>query len=663
MTVQATEAGRAQRAPEADMRRMPSPGAQGSEATRLMAAEDLAFAPGSYNPTAGTVDVVWSTGVGVRRYDWLTGKVYDEELDLAGADLSRLNSGAPVLLDHWQSSSNVVGSVVPGSARIEAGKGVATLRFDRTGAEGQALEAKVAAGHLRHVSIGYRVPQDGWEKLRAKADGDPDRWIARRWEVLEISFVPVPADAQAAVRAASAVPRSSTKEPSMSVSSPPADPPADSLAAVREQELARARDIRAVGQTLGLTQRAEQLVADGVTVEEAQRALIQELARLNAGSHGQVRPAAISAHAVVTHDHDAPDSIRAAAAEAIAARIMRREPQGAGQRFRGFATPEIAREFLERRGVNTRGWSAGRLINDAMARGGGGFHTTSDFPQVLGVAGTKALVAIYVRAQSPLRAQLCGVREVPDYKQISVVGISDFPALNRVPESGEVEYGTLAEMGEVGRVSDYARNINVSNQALANDDLSAFATAIRAAAVAAAEAEATVLVDLLTSNSGAGPTLRDGTALFATARGNLAASGTALDTANLSAGRMALRQQRSLDGAGPIAIEPTFILVGPARETAAQQVVGQVMPASTSNVNPFTALAPLVEPRLSGNAWYLFGRPEDAPVLEIAYLSGQTEPLLREFEGPDNLGLTLRAQHSFGAYVVGWRGSFRNPGA
>ena len=44
--------------------------------------------------------------------------------------------------------------------------------------------------------------------------------------------------------------------------------------------------------------------------------------------------------------------------------------------------------------------------------------------------------------------------------------------------------------------------------------------------------------------------------------------------------------------------------------------------ADLANVNPFSGkLTLLVEPRITGNGWYVFGDPAAAPVLEYAYLS------------------------------------------
>ena len=59
-----------------------------------------------------TIEVIWSTGAQVRRYDFWEGEEFYESLDLAGADLTRLNAGAPVLNSHASHDlTNVIGVV------------------------------------------------------------------------------------------------------------------------------------------------------------------------------------------------------------------------------------------------------------------------------------------------------------------------------------------------------------------------------------------------------------------------------------------------------------------------------------------------------------------------------------------------------------------------
>lgn len=154
----------------------------------------------SINEEARTVDAIFSTGAGVERYDWRTGGRFIEKLAITdkAIRLQRLNSGAAVLDSHsaW-SVSDILGSVVPGTARIEGGKAIATLRFSRREAV-EPIWTDVVDGHLRFVSVGYRVHK--FEEETGSTNKLPVR-LAVDWEPFEVSMVPMPADAGAKVRA------------------------------------------------------------------------------------------------------------------------------------------------------------------------------------------------------------------------------------------------------------------------------------------------------------------------------------------------------------------------------------------------------------------------------------------------------------------------------
>ena len=89
------------------------------------------LAPNTADADSRTVEVVWSAGARVRRATFF-GEPYDEELSLdpAPVRLDRLNAGAPFLKVHELDTLDaVIGSVVPGSARIENGRGIALVRI------------------------------------------------------------------------------------------------------------------------------------------------------------------------------------------------------------------------------------------------------------------------------------------------------------------------------------------------------------------------------------------------------------------------------------------------------------------------------------------------------------------------------------------------------
>ena len=156
------------------------------------------LAPNTADADSRTVEVVWSAGARVRRATFF-GEPYDEELSLdpAHVRLDRLNAGAPFLKVHELDTLDaVIGSVVPGSARIENGRGIALVRISER-ADVEPIWRDIQAGHIRAVSIGYQVHRFEVSKPEAARE----LWRAVDWTPFEVSAVAVGADPAAVFRA------------------------------------------------------------------------------------------------------------------------------------------------------------------------------------------------------------------------------------------------------------------------------------------------------------------------------------------------------------------------------------------------------------------------------------------------------------------------------
>jgi HK97 family phage prohead protease len=152
----------------------------------------------SFNEDDGTIEVCWTTGATVRRMSYRDGP-YDEELVVSAnaVRLDRLNAGAPLLNTHsdWD-LSDVIGSIVPGTAKIANGIGTARVKLSTAAGDADNVQ-KIKDGIIRNISVGYaihRVEKDESD------DGSVPTWRVVDWEPLEISAVPVPADPGAQIR-------------------------------------------------------------------------------------------------------------------------------------------------------------------------------------------------------------------------------------------------------------------------------------------------------------------------------------------------------------------------------------------------------------------------------------------------------------------------------
>ena len=127
------------------------------------------LAPNTADADTRTVEVIWSAGARVRRATFF-GEPYDEELSLdpAHVRLDRLNAGAPFLKVHELDTLDaVIGSVVPGSARIENGRGIALVRTRSCWRSARAASSSAARSARARRATRSR-PMAGWSRSPAR---------------------------------------------------------------------------------------------------------------------------------------------------------------------------------------------------------------------------------------------------------------------------------------------------------------------------------------------------------------------------------------------------------------------------------------------------------------------------------------------------------------
>jgi len=595
--------------------------------------EPRPFKPSSVNAEGRTAVLIISTGAGVAR------SFGTEVLDLAGCDLSRLDgAGIPLLDAHDTWSMKARFGMVTG-VRREGAMLLADVRFDRTPAGDLALQlAQEGAG----VSIGYRV--DAFKDETDPNTGFTTRTVTR-WTLLETSFVPIAADGAAFVRG-------STMSQTAPAPAAPANPAAPAVN-TGDAIAARQAEFRAVARAFNQSDRdALRAGMNFATAEDWRGFMLDE--RAAEGDRTAAR-----ANVVPVDAGGGSPSRDAAIVAALAHRMNPALGLAADAReFRSLSLLDLARDCLALRGERGVHRMPADRVFEMATRDIGPGHGTGDFPYLLNTAGARVLQAAYEQAASPLKA-LAFQRTASDFKALSVLRLGEHPKLEEVAEHGEVKNVTIGEAKETYRLKTYAAIFGITRQALINDDLGAFAQFGQVQGRAAAETEAGLLADLLVSN----PAMGDTKALFHTDHGNLAASGAAIGETTLSAARLAMRTQKGVDGVQLAPAVPKTLLVGPAKETEAEKQLAALNAAQTTNVNPFAGKLELaVEPRLTGNGWYVFADPALMPVLEYAYLNGLTGPQISVREGWRRLGTEFRVVHDFGCGVVDYRGAYKNPG-
>lgn len=665
-----------------------------------------ALAPETWNQEARTVDVVWTTGADVQRMDWWTGARWVERLDLgAGAvDLARMNGGAPVLNTHGSYElDDIIGVVVDGSARIEGGVGVATIRLsDRESVAG--IVGDVASGIIRNLSVGYVV--DKWEIQEATAASAEIR-TAKRWVPYEISLVPIPADAGAqvrgepagvverAVRAAlatlSPIPQSPAAPPAMQETRMPSDTPLqdnpqptptraapnDAIATqVLAAERKRTTDIFAIAELAGLPADWARTHVESDVSPDAVRDLA--LAEVKKRATTRVHPAAM-----VIRDEG---ETRAAMMEN--AMLHRAQAPGikledGAREFRGFQLVDFARHCLEANGLNTRGMSRSEIARSALLRN---YHrngtpgmSSSDFPNLLANTASKMLRDSYTYAPRtflPWSTQ----HNLPDFKTFRTVALSGAPQLAAVPESGEVSYGTIGEGAESWGLTRFGKATAITYVAIVNDDMSGFTRIPRMFGAEAAQLENATVYGLLTANAAMADTglLFNATAVTtAGGHANLTSGGTSAltnDAAGLAAVgalQKLIRLQKAPTVGGvagrPLNLTGRFLVIPAALEYVANALFSQsVVPATTGAANPYRGqFEIIIEPILDGSSsisYYLIAEPARVDTIHYGYLDGEAGPMVGSNVDFETDGVSIKCMHNFGAKAIDFRGLAKSAG-
>ncbi len=149
----------------------------------------------SFNEDERTVEIIWAAGAAVKRYSYDEGYYIEKlSMDPKHIRLDRFKSGMSLLDSHESySMSKRLGSVLPGTVRIEGGKAYATVKLSRK-QQAEELYQDLRDGHSFPVSVGYRTY--AYEKKEGGANSLPVL-TAVDWEPIELSAVPVPADSGA----------------------------------------------------------------------------------------------------------------------------------------------------------------------------------------------------------------------------------------------------------------------------------------------------------------------------------------------------------------------------------------------------------------------------------------------------------------------------------
>lgn len=419
-------------------------------------------------------------------------------------------------------------------------------------------------------------------------------------------------------------------------------------------ERARVLGIRDAAAKLKLDAKvADELIADGVEIDDARARMIDAWAKLGDTHEYGARPAEPRGDRL-----DERETMREGMAAALLSKIGGPKPETDKARpYMDMGIVEMAAHAVGHRGSLIRAAERERVLMAAT-------HSTSDFPAIFENALNKALAARYV-ASAPTYREVSRFKQFADFRPHPVVNAGDFPKLQEVAENGEIKAGTFTEKKETVTAKAYGVQVGISRHMLVNDDLNALGQVIADQGEMVAQFEDELFWTMVLSGSSAdGPTLVETSRqVFNTTDKTKASSGAAIDITTLSAARKALREQKSLDGR-PLNNPASILLVGPAYETLAQQIVAPIQAQQAGNVNPFSGtMRVVVTPWITGNAWYAFVDPARGSNFVWGLLDGYSAPRMRMDEPFGTQGMSFSVEHDFGVGAVDHRFGFKNAGA
>ena len=332
--------------------------------------------------------------------------------------------------------------------------------------------------------------------------------------------------------------------------------------------------------------------------------------------------------------------------------------------LRGASLVQHAQASLRRASIDPTSLTADEIFAAAFTQG------VSDFPILLESVAHKVLQQAFV-AQPHTWRRFCKVGQVNDFRDHTRVRVGSIESLKPLLPNGEFKTAVIPD-GERARVRVGTRGLilNVSRQALINDDLGALTDLTKSLGEAAARSLESDAYAVLALNGGLGPVLEDGKTLFHASRGNFVASGagSAPSHASFVAARTSLGSVKDSGGNDFLDIAPA-IWLGPLAFGGAVRQLND----SEHYADPATALPKansvrgmlqdvVDTPRLSGAAWRIFADPNEAPALEMDFLNGLEEPIIESVPGFDVDGTRFRVLFDYGVSAVDWRGAYMNAG-
>lgn len=550
-------------------------------------------------------------------------------------------------------------------------KSMASAYADKSGKTYEQALAILADGKDHWFSADEAVTEGFADLVGAEVDAAASLAAG----TFDLSRFKQPAAAQASASAAVAAVHTPVSQPTAAAVPTPKDdrmpgtttPAAQSAATptpfarTKEQNLEVMAVFKPFEAVPGVQALKDEVLADtSLTVEQASARLLAEIGKNNTPANPQNAFARVQTVADET-DKQLEAVVSAMLARAGVAQDAKARSALASNPFRGHKLLDVARASLARTGRSTDGMTQMDIVAAAFTQGG------SDFPVLLENTMHKALLAAYATAALTWN-RFCATGSVSDFRAHNRYRLGSFGNLDSINELGEYINKSIPD-GEKSSIQAGTKGniINISRQAVINDDLGAFVGLSDMLGRAAARTIEADVYALLALNGGLGPVMADGKTLFHADHGNVG-TGASISVASIDADRVLMAGQKDISGNDYLDLRPSVLLVPTGLGGTARVINGAQYDPDTANKmqrpNMVNGLySDIVDtPRLSGTRRYSFADATTAPVLEVAFLDGNQQPFLEVKDGFDVDGARYKVRLDYGVGAVDFRGAVTNAG-
>lgn len=593
-------------------------------------------------------------------------------------DLTRLQNVGSVLFHHGRDPSYgslPIARIVSLSVDQETKRCKAVVSFD-SDEKSDLIYQKVRSGSLKGISVGYTV--NAYEEVRAGKTSSNGRftgpcYVATKWEPMEISFEPVPADDDVGAgrnqnpereeHGMSAV--TDKNNPNNPVAAPEhggergaPQPAAPAPAAVpttdnTTSERQRCTEIYTLCREFDVD--AQEFIQQGKTIDEVRTIILNDLKRSRTP---------LTSHVTVVADEE--DKYRDAARDGLLLRMgeMLEKPAPGAESFRGMSLHQLMADCAMRCGVkDAHRLSPDELWREMAMQSRGQFADTNSFVSIVNSTLHATIARAYATAPTTYQ-YWTSVGSNPDFKKMTRYRLAATGEMQEIPENGEFKTVSGKDEGVETGLKTYGKKFGFSRQTIINDDLGTVSRMITAQVRSNQRFINQKCYEALTKNA----KISDGKNLFDASHNNLF-TGAAPSIASFNEMIVAMAKQKDINDKDVLNIKPHFVLAPVALGMAIRQILESTADPDATNsgvMNPMKGAFQLITDAqldiANPKGYYAVADPDEADGIEVTYLNGKRTPTLESKVSWDTLGIEYRMFHDFGINIIDYRGMSYNPG-